>query len=102
MESYFHFIPSMYGSRFSSYALLYSTKYTHHPIGPLQSGRCRIRTRVDGFEARQDIQATLIALILARCPPFLKKAEGLARLWRALSLASQQVAPPVVERQPCP
>ena len=26
-------------------------------------GRCRIRTRVVGFEARQDIQATLIALI---------------------------------------
>ena len=24
-------------------------------------GRCRIRTRVVGFEARQDIQATLIA-----------------------------------------
>lgn len=26
-------------------------------------GRCRIRTRVVGFEARQDIQATLIARI---------------------------------------
>ena len=31
------------------------------PERPLRSGRCRIRTRVVGFEARQDIQATLIA-----------------------------------------
>ena len=78
------------------------TRFGTCPWALLNSGRCRIRTRVDGFEARQDIQATLIALILARCPPFLKKAEGLARLWRALYHASLQVAPPVVERQPCP
>ena len=29
--------------------------------GPNQSGRCRIRTRVDGSEAHQDIQTTLTA-----------------------------------------
>ncbi len=34
-----------------------------HTVGA--GGRCRIRTRVVGFEARQDIQATLIA----RNPP---------------------------------
>ena len=32
-----------------------------HVVGA--GGRCRIRTRVVGFEARQDIQATLIARI---------------------------------------
>ena len=35
----------------------------HHATHMTQGagGRCRIRTRVVGFEARQDIQATLIA-----------------------------------------
>ena len=72
-----------------------------YPRVLLISGRCRIRTRVDGFEARQDIQATLIALSLARHPPFLKKAEGLARLWGAHYRVFQWGAPPVAERQPC-
>ena len=35
-------------------------------------GRCRIRTRVVGFEARQDIQATLIARIPPELAPLLE------------------------------
>ena len=67
-----------------------------------KSGRCRIRTRVDGFEARQDIQATLIALNLPSCPPFLNKVEGLACSWHALYRVFQRDVLPVVERRPCP
>ena len=36
----------------------------------VRGGQCRIRTRVDGFEARQDIQATLIALSGPKAYPF--------------------------------
>ena len=72
-----------------------------HSFVVLRSGRCRIRTRVDGFEARQDIQATLIALICPRCPPFLKKAEGLEGLWRAHCLVFQWGVLHAVARQLC-
>ena len=46
----------------------------HHATHMTQGagGRCRIRTRVVGFEARQDIQATLIARIPPQLAPLLE------------------------------
>ena len=45
----------------SALASMRTAVRNEHVVGA--GGRCRIRTRVVGFEARQDIQATLIALI---------------------------------------
>ena len=67
----------------------------------LHGGRCRIRTRVDGFEARQDIQATPIALAPPRCPPLFNKAGALERPWRANYRVSQRDVLRVVGRQRC-
>lgn len=74
---------------------------THDAFALGAGGRCRIRTRVVGFEARQDIQATLIARIPPELAPFLNKAGGFHRTWAAHSLAFQQDARPVAVKQRC-